>query len=95
MELPKVYEGNVRDDINNSQEIFYGGLRSAKNSKKDILNKISDIFRSSNHVYKSKVLITLNSGEKIIDLVGKTSTELITLNGEKIKIVDILDIKKL
>ena len=57
--------------------------------------KINDIFASSHHVYKSKVDITLK--DKVVEktIVGKTSTDLITIDGELIKIIDILDIKKI
>lgn len=93
-ELPKVFANKISDDIHNTQELFYGSDRGKVDSI-SVVKKINNIFASKHHVYKSKVLITLKDGsyEKII--VGKTNTDLITMSGELIKIIDVLDIKKI
>ncbi len=94
-DLPKVF-ANPIGDINNDQEFFYGNDRTIKKQDSiSVVRKINDIFASPTHVYKSKVRITLKNGisEKVI--VGKTSTDLITMSGEKIKIIDIIDIEKI
>lgn len=95
-DLPRVFANKIDESINNDQEFFYGNERNV--TKKDdlsIVKKINNIFADSHHVYKSKVRITLKNGvvEKVI--VGKTSSELITMEGELIKIIDIIDIVKL
>ena len=93
--LPKVFENKI-DHINNTQSIFYGNDRGiSNNNPKNITKKINDIFSSPNHVYKSLCKITTRNNiiEKVI--VGKTNTNLITINGELINILDILDIEKL
>jgi len=96
-ELPKVFANKISENINNTQNIFYGNDRS--NQKKpdnlSVIRKINSIFASSSHVYKSKVKIELKDKleEKII--VGKTTTHLITIDGELIKIIDIVDIEKI
>ncbi len=95
-DLPKITRGVISDNINNTQSIFYGSDRSIP--KKDdisIVKKINNIFASVHHVYKSRVRITLN--DKVIEkvIVGKTSTNLITIDGELINIVDIVDIEKI
>lgn len=96
-ELPKVFANKIDDNINNTQNIFYGSDRQIlkKQDNISIVRKINNIFSSPNHVYKSKVSITLKDSivEKII--VGKTNTNLITIDGELIKIIDILDIEKI
>lgn len=95
-ELPKVYANKISDDINNTQELFYGSDRVLKKEDNtSIVKKINNIFASSNHVYKSRVLITLKSGETEKVIVGKNNTHLITMDGELIKIIDIEDIKKI
>lgn len=95
-DLPRVFANKIDESINNDQELFYGNMRG-ESPKDDIsvVKKINNIFASSHHVYKSRVRITLKNGvvEKVI--VGKTSSELITIDGELIKIVDIVDIVKL
>lgn len=95
-DLPRVTPGKVSDNLNNTQSVFYGSERSIE--KKDdisVVKKINNIFASSHHVYKSKVKITFKDRtvEKII--VGKTSTNLITIDGELLNIVDIIDIEKI
>ena len=94
--LPKVFANKISDDINNTQELFYGSDRSIKkNDEISIVKKINNIFATRNHVYKSKVLITMKNKilEKVI--VGKNNTHLITIDGELIKIIDIEDIEKI
>ena len=95
-ELPKVTRGIISDNINNEQSIFYGN-RLSKENRDDIsiVKKINNIFASVHHVYKSRVKITLK--DKIVEkvIVGKTSTNLITIDGELINIIDIVDIEKI
>ena len=79
------------------EELFYGNDRmtSKKSNNLNIVKKINSIFASPNHVYKSRVKIFLKDRieEKVI--VGKTNTHLITMDGELIKIIDIIDIEKI
>lgn len=96
-DLPKVFANKISDSINNTQDIFYGNdrLNEKKQDSLSIVRKINNIFASSSHVYKSKAKIKFKDKieEKII--VGKTSTDLITIDGELIKIIDIVDIEKI
>lgn len=98
-DLPKVYAGKVREDINNYQDIFYGNDRVSENKENNnvsISKKINAIFASSSHVYKSNVNITLKDNKRVQKtIVGKTNTHLITKEGELIKIIDIKDIVKI
>ena len=96
MEKPKVFANPINKKINNSQELFYGSNKEERNNNsKNIIKEINNIFSSSNHVYKSRVLIKTNSEEITCDVVGKTSSSLLTLDGKTIRINDILDIKKI
>ena len=95
---PKVFASPINKKINNSQEVFYehDGIRNeVRYSYNDIIKKINDIFNSSHHVYKSKVSITTKDNYFNCDIVGKTSNSLLTLEGDLIRISDILDIKKI
>lgn len=96
-DLPKVFPGKVSDTINNDQDIFYGSDRGVKEVVPiSIPKKINAIFASTSHVYKSKVNITLKDNRRVQKtIVGKTSTSLITIDGELIKILDIKDIEKI
>ena len=95
-DLPKVFANKISNNIKNTQDIFYGSDREIKKQDSlSVVKKINNIFASSTHVYKSKVKINLKGSieEKVI--VGKTSTHLITIDGELIKIIDIIDIEKI
>ena len=78
---------------------FLDMYRSDKKVKsynpKDINKKINEIFGSLNHVYKSKVRITMTDGVKEEQIVGKTNTNLLTIDNKLIKITDILDIERI
>lgn len=96
-ELPKVFANKINNNLKNTQDIFYGSDRKSvkKSDSLSIVRKINNIFASPNHVYKSKVKIEFKDKmeEKII--VGKTNTHLITIDGELLKIIDIIDIEKI
>jgi len=95
-ELPKVFANEIDKDINNTQELFYGGIRSIKKTDgESIIKKINNIFSSPNHVYKSKVKITYKDRDEIHTIVGKTNINLVTIEGNMIKIVDIIDIERI
>ena len=95
-ELPKVFANKISDNINNTQDFFYGNNRNINSNKKEsVMKKINNIFASSNHVYKSNVKITTKKGIMNTILVGKTNRELINMKGELIKIEDIIDIEKI
>ena len=59
------------------------------------MKKINEIFGSLNHVYKSRVRITMNDGIIEEQIVGKTNINLLTIDNKLIKITDILDIEKI
>ena len=95
-DLPRVFANKIDDNINKSQNLFYGSDRYIE--KKDninVENKINSIFTDKHHVYKSMVKITTRDGIVEKEIVGKTSNSLITLKGELIKINDIIDIEKI
>ena len=96
MEKPKVFASPINKKINNSQELFYGSNKEDRViSSKDIIKEINSIFSSSNHVYKSRVSITTSNDSFTCDIVGKTNSSLLTLDGKSIAIKDILEIKKI
>jgi len=96
-DLPKVFANRVSDNLNNTQDLFYGNDRIIEKKRRniDIVKKINNIFAAKDHVYKSDVKIYLN--DKVIEkvIIGKTNTHLITFEGEYIKISDINDVEKI
>ncbi len=95
MKLPKVYANPINKKLNNFQDLYRSDDRIVKYNIKEINKKINEIFGSLNHVYKSKVRITLDNKVVEKELVGKTNTSLLTLDGEAIKITDITNIEKI
>ncbi len=94
-ELPKVYANPIDHELNNNTDIFYSSKKDTRGTKNNIPRLVNEIFANPHHVYKSKVLITINnqSSEEII--VGKTNNQLLTLDGHHININDIEDIQRL
>ena len=94
-ELPKVYVNPIDHDLRNNEEIsFHSNIKPIINNEINISKKITEIFASSTHVYKSKVHIITDNDEFDTIIVGKTNNELLTLNGEKIAIDNIKNIEK-
>ncbi len=94
--LPNVYASPINKNINNNKEYYYQAFNERKiTSKINIPEKINRIFSSPNHVYKSKVRITTK--DNLIDtfIVGKKEQILLTLDGTRININDIIDIAKI
>lgn len=95
-DLPKVYASPINKVLNNNKEVFVSSDKENRSIKSEnIPQKINEIFASIHHVYKSKVRITTNNDDFITTIVGKTGNDLLTLNGEKININDIVDIERM
>lgn len=94
-DLPNVYANKINEELINTQDVFYGNERITRNVEKDIIKKINSIFAHKNHVYKSRVRIIRKGMEEEKVIVGKTYNDLITIEGELIKISEIEDIVKI
>ncbi len=93
--LPSVFQNPINKKIDNVQDLFRSDKKQENYNPKDINKKINQIFGSLNHVYKSKVRITLENSIIVEEIVGKTNLNLLTLDGKLIKITDIKDIEKI
>ena len=95
-DLPRVYANPIDKDIRNNNDIYYGRNEEIRNSTKaNVYEKINQIFASPHHVYKSNVLIKTKNGEIKTTIVGKSGNYLLSLNGEKINMIDIVDIERI
>ena len=96
-DLPNDYANPLNKTMKNVQEIYYGSGASTDRtvSVDSVLTKINRIFNSNHHVYKSRVRITTSEGDREEEIVGRTNGSLLTLSGERIKIIDILDIERI
>lgn len=93
--LPNVFASPINKKLNNYQDMYRSDRKVKSYNPKDINKKINEIFGSLNHVYKSKVRITMSDGIKEEEIVGKTNINLLTIDNKLIKITDILDIEKI
>ena len=93
--LPNVFASPINKKLNNYQDMYRSDKKVKSYNPKDINKKINEIFGSLNHVYKSKVRITMSDGIKEEEIVGKTNINLLTIDNKLIKITDILDIERI
>lgn len=93
--LPNVFASPINKKLNNYQDLYRSDSTTKSYNPKDINKKINEIFGSLNHVYKSRVRITMNDGIIEEQIVGKTNINLLTIDNRLIKITDILDIEKI
>lgn len=102
-ELPRMYHNNIDKDITNNEKVFstmYSNTRGLSSIKTNAYNKnnytieqkIYNIFNSPNYIYKVDVTIVTDSGTFNKRIVGKTKTNLITMENEYIPIDTIRDI---
>ncbi len=94
-DLPSVSAFEIKKKLNNSQDRFYGKMSiPGTYTNESIVSKINKIFSAKDFVYKSRCRIYFDFDVKECVIVGKTSTYLLTLKGEKIPIKDIKNIEK-
>ena len=97
--LPKLYTNKFEKKIDNS--IDYISIKNEKDmnynniSKYSIKDKIDNIFKSKNYIYKINVEIELINDKIKCTIIGKTKNSLITIDNKLININDIVDIKKI
>ena len=107
-DLPKMYRNKIEKEITNNKKIFSTMYNDEKNTiEKDNRNvnqiitprktytveqKIANIFNSPNYIYKIDVVIVTDNETKNKRIVGKTKTNLITIDNEYIPINTIRDI---
>lgn len=107
-ELPKMYHCKIEKDIRNNDKIFstmYNHIKKnniEKTKEKEIFisnknnytveQKIYNIFNSPNYIYKIDVVIVTDNTTMNKRIVGKTKTNLITMDNEFIPINMIRDI---
>ncbi len=94
--IPKVFVNNIKK-IDNNKIVFYS-LNDKEEveeypSKIEINNKINNLFKSNDFIYKKKINIKTKNYNKDFIIISKNSNYLLTLEGNRIYFDDILDIK--
>lgn len=106
--LPGVFVNKIDKELTNNKSVFYSQYEGMDRLDKveeikdspltgsfssgNIEQKIQDIFRSSNYIYKADVIITTENGQFEKRVVGRHGGNLITMENELIPIQSILDI---
>lgn len=99
-DLPRMYHNKIEKDLNNNKKVF-STLEKEEERKSININdknnytveqKIYNIFNSPNYIYKIDVVIVTDTSKEIKRIVGKTKTNLITMDNEYIPINRIRDI---
>lgn len=93
--IPKIYVNNIKN-INNSNQVFYSYKETNEEVKTniiDIQNKVNGIFKSNNFIYKKKIQIKTNNEEKDYIIISRSNDYLLTIEGNRLYIKDIIDIK--
>lgn len=106
-ELPKMYRNKIEKEITNNEKIFstmFNNVNHTFKKEEDrkikidnrnnytVEQKIANIFKSPNYIYKIDVVIVGDKGKQTKRIVGKTKTNLITMDNEYIPINTIRDI---
>ena len=96
--LQKVFINKIDKNIkNNKESYYYKGDEPIiiDNADINVKETINEIFNSDSFVYKVKVDIKFKNGKsKVYEIVAMKNNELISIDGDKIKVDDIVNIKK-
>ena len=93
-ELPKIYVNNI-GKINNNKEVYYSYKDNNTEEVISVYNirkKIDNIFNSNDFVYKKKCHIKTKYSDKDYIIISKSIDYLLTIEGERIYIDNIIDI---
>ena len=97
--VPKIFVNKI-NKIYNNKEVYYSYKDNNKNNDENIYpneyeiqKKIDELFRSNDFIYKKKFHIKTKYGEGDYIIISKSIDYLLTINGEKIYIYNILEIK--
>ncbi len=105
--FPEIYKNEIKSIKSKVQKDFYYHANKTEEktndarqvsdiniSKVDIINKINHIFSSPNFVYQADVNIMYKNGKNMNEkIIGLKDDYLLTLDGRKININDVSNIK--
>ncbi len=97
--IPEIYVNKINKKIDNNKEVFY----SYKDNNEIIeeikpldeytlQKKINKLFRANDFIYKKKFHIKTKNEEKDYIIISKSYDYLLTIDGTKIMIKDIIEI---
>lgn len=99
MPKPKVFINNVNKNVKNNVYSYHYKYEKTNDEKEininDVLRSISKLFSNEAFVYKIKAVITLKNNNILNkEIISLQNGYLISLDGDKINLSDIKEIKK-
>ena len=96
--FPEIFKTKVDKLKTNIQnEFYYHKNDERKNydiSTEDIREKVAKIFTNNDYVYKADINIMLKNGKSMFKkIIGFKNDYILTIDGDKININDVMDIK--
>ena len=107
--LPKIFANKIDKKIKNNKEVYVSApepkeqletnnkkeppKQNKKTINKTIEQKINEIIKSNNYIYKIPVKIQLKDEEIITNIIGKNNKNIITMDNKLIKINEIKNIE--
>lgn len=98
--VPKIFVNKI-DKVNNNKEVFYSFKNNNFEYEKkdniqvnefDLQNKIDKLFRTNDFIYKKRFHIKTKYSENDYTIISKSYNYLLTIDGSRIYIKDIIDI---
>ena len=99
--LPEIFVNNINKKISHNDEVFYSYKdnyleieeeKIQKYSLNEMQNKINVLFKSNDFIYKKKFHIKTINLEGDFIIISKSYDYLLTIDGNKIFIKDIIEI---
>ncbi len=97
-ELPKMYHNKINKTVNSIQKMYTtmnqqkNNITEKKYSNISIDQKIDNIFKAKNFVYKADVIIVTDTDTLKVRIVARNQNNIITIDNEYIPISIIRDI---
>ena len=95
----KIFVNKISKKIDNNKRVYYSVYDDSdeivlnKVNHYDMQNRIDMLFKCNDFIYKKKYLIKTKEFEKEFIIISKSYDYLLCINGDKIFIKDIIDIK--
>lgn len=97
--LPKIYQNNINKKINNNKTTYHLKYNNIDIEPNNMINYsvdevIDSIFNSTGYAFNKKVIIKTNDKTYNTSLIAKRNNYILTLDNDRIKIDDIISIKR-
>ena len=97
--IPEIFVNKINKKIDNNKEVFYSYKDNDEIVEEvklldeyTLQRKINELFRSNDFIYKKKFHIKTINEEKDYIIISKSYDYLLTIDGTKIMIKDIIEI---